>query len=73
MRHLFEGSYYSDSLFAKCGVNSRVVTKWGAASIQANTYGKYSKKLCPTKGHLAFVDFRATTRLSLLCSLFSYA
>ena len=45
MRHLFEGSHYSDSLFVKCGINSRVATKRGAASIQANTYGKYSKKL----------------------------
>ena len=28
MRHLFEGRYYFASLFAKCGVNLRVATKW---------------------------------------------
>ena len=34
MQHLFEGGYYFPSLTVKHGVNSRVATKQGAASIR---------------------------------------
>ena len=37
MQRLFEGGYYFPSLTVKRGVNSRVATKQGAASIRINT------------------------------------
>ena len=37
MRHLLEGGDYFSSLIVKHGVNSRVATKRGAASIRINT------------------------------------
>ena len=37
VQRLFEGDYYFASLLVRCGVNSRLATKCGAASVQANT------------------------------------